>query len=332
MSRWFQLVAISILAQAIAAAQQPVSVPPNPLTFAAGTITNGSYANECLGFTYPVSSGWEVSSGFAATLPNVTAKRMAGNGLILLVLSQHQERSVKNMIVLTAVKAKDETADAKEFVSKFVSQDIKSTGEGEILTRDVFTDNVAGHDFYRANLKFDSPVGIVYKSALAVKFRGYFLGWMLLTASTSELEESVDSLQRMSFQEDQPNPKCIAGTDSIPSRNGKLIAGVVDSEPYADPGSGPIRVSQSVTKTLLVKKVEAEYPPLARQARIQGAVVLTAVINTNGDIETLKVFSGHLMLVSSAIRAVKQWKFKPYFLNGQPVKVETTITVDFSLI
>jgi protein TonB len=172
----------------------------------------------------------------------------------------------------------------------------------------------------------------VYKSALAVKFRGYFLGWMLLTASTSELEESVVSLQRMSFQQDQPNPKCIAGPESVPTPDGKPIGGVVSAQPPADPGSGPIHVSQSVMQGLLIKKVKAEYPPLARQARIQGTVVLTAVINTNGDVENLSVFSGHPMLVPAAIKAVKQWKYKPYLLSGQPIRVETTITVDFSLI
>jgi TonB family protein len=236
------------------------------------------------------------------------------------------------MIVLTAVRARDETTDAKEFVSKFVRQDIKSTGEGEDLTRDAFPVNLAGHDFSRANLKFDSPVGTVYKTALAVKFRGYFLGWMLVAASTSELDESVDSLQRLSLQEDQPNPKCVAGAESVPTRNGKLIAAVIDPEPPAGLGSGPIRVSQSVMQGLLIKKVDAAYPPLARQARIQGTVVLTAVINANGDMEDLKVLSGHPMLVPAALAAVKQWKYKPYFLNGQPMKVETTITVNFSLI
>jgi TonB family protein len=331
MSRWFPLAAISILAQAIAVAQQPVSTPS--LTFSAGNIANGSYVNDCLGFTYPVSNDWDVSSGFAGALPSVTAKPIGGNGLILVVLNQHAQRPFRNMIVMTAVRAKDETTDAKEFISKFVLQDIKSTGEGEELTRDAFPVSLAGHDFYRANLKFDSPVGIVYKTALAIKFRGYFLGWMLVAASTSELEASVDSLQHLSLQEDQPNPKCVAGAESVPTRSGKLIAAVSDLEPPpTDLGSGTIRVSQSVMQGLLIKKVTAAYPPLARQARIQGTVVLTAVINANGDIENLRVVSGHPMLVPGAIAAVKQWKFKSYFLNGQAMKVETTITVDFSLV
>jgi protein TonB len=81
----------------------------------------------------------------------------------------------------------------------------------------------------------------------------------------------------------------------------------------------------------LTKKVQPQYPPLARQARIQGSVVLRALISKTGQIENLQVVSGHPMLTSSAIQAVKQWQYKPYILNGQPVEVETNITVNFTL-
>lgn len=92
-----------------------------------------------------------------------------------------------------------------------------------------------------------------------------------------------------------------------------------------------IRISQGVTKGLLIHRVEPSYPPLARQARVQGDVVLTAIIDVEGNIKNLQLVSGHPMLVPSAIEAVKQWRYKPYLLNGQPVEVETTITVIFSL-
>jgi len=92
-----------------------------------------------------------------------------------------------------------------------------------------------------------------------------------------------------------------------------------------------VRISQGVTKGLLIHRVEPTYPPLARAARVQGEVVLTAIIDTNGDIKNLQLVSGHPMLVPSAITAVKQWRYKPYLLNGQPVEVETTITVIFAL-
>jgi len=92
-----------------------------------------------------------------------------------------------------------------------------------------------------------------------------------------------------------------------------------------------VRISQGVTKGLLVHRIEPVYPPLARSARVQGDVVLSAVISTNGDIQNLQLVSGHPMLVPAALAAVKQWRYKPYLLNGAPVEVETTITVIFTL-
>jgi periplasmic protein TonB len=92
-----------------------------------------------------------------------------------------------------------------------------------------------------------------------------------------------------------------------------------------------IRISGGVTKGLLIQRTEPTYPTLARAARVQGDVVLSAVIDTNGQIQNLQLVSGHPMLVPAAIAAVKQWRYKPYLLNGQPVEVETTITVIFTL-
>jgi protein TonB len=92
-----------------------------------------------------------------------------------------------------------------------------------------------------------------------------------------------------------------------------------------------VRISQGVTKGLLVHRVEPVYPTLARAARVQGEVVLSAIIDTNGQITNLQLVSGHPMLVPAAFTAVREWRYKPYLLNGQPVEVETMITVIFSL-
>jgi protein TonB len=81
----------------------------------------------------------------------------------------------------------------------------------------------------------------------------------------------------------------------------------------------------------LVHKVLPTYPPLARTARIQGQVVLQAVISKQGVIENLRLLNGHPMLVPAAIDAVRQWRYRPYLLNNEPVEVETQIIVNFSL-
>src|SRR5712692_6743814 len=115
---------------------------------------------------------------------------------------------------------------------------------------------------------------------------------------------------------------------------GGVIGGIISSTPVAVPKAATpqrVRVSQGVTQGLLIKKVQPAYPPLARQARIQGQVVLQAEISKNGSIENLRLISGHPMLAPAAIEAVKQWRYKPYLLNGEPVAVETTVQVNFTL-
>jgi protein TonB len=81
----------------------------------------------------------------------------------------------------------------------------------------------------------------------------------------------------------------------------------------------------------LIRKIQPNYPALARSARIQGMVVLQAVIGKQGNIENLRVMSGHPMLVQAALDAVRQWRYRPYVLNNEPVEVETQIMVNFSL-
>jgi periplasmic protein TonB len=115
---------------------------------------------------------------------------------------------------------------------------------------------------------------------------------------------------------------------------GGVIGGIISSAPVAVPKVATpqrVRVSQGVTQGLLTKRIQPAYPPLARQARIQGQVVLQAEISKDGSIQNLRLISGHPMLAPAAIEAVKQWKYKPYYLNGEPVEVETQITVNFSL-
>jgi protein TonB len=120
---------------------------------------------------------------------------------------------------------------------------------------------------------------------------------------------------------------------------GGVIGGIVSSTatlssvPKLATPAAPkrIRISQGVIRGALVHKIEPEYPPLARAARIQGDVVLAAVISKTGEIQNLVLVSGHPMLVPAALAAVKQWRYRPFLLNGEPVEVDTTITVTFEL-
>lgn len=89
--------------------------------------------------------------------------------------------------------------------------------------------------------------------------------------------------------------------------------------------------TSSMLEGSLIRKVQPVYPPLARSARVQGAVTLAAVIGKDGTMENLKLISGHPMLVPAALEAVSQWRYRPYILNSEPIEVETRITVNFIL-
>lgn len=149
---------------------------------------------------------------------------------------------------------------------------------------------------------------------------------------------------QMIKEEEAPPPMPVTGgvvggvPGGIPGGQlGGVIGGIVNSTANtAVPKFIPVtpqrvRISQGVTKGLLVHRVEPTYPTLAKSARVQGTVVLTAIISQDGAIENLQLVEGHPMLVPAALAAVKQWRYKPYLLNGQPVEVETTITVTFTL-
>jgi TonB family protein len=92
-----------------------------------------------------------------------------------------------------------------------------------------------------------------------------------------------------------------------------------------------VRISQGVSQAMIESKVSPTYPPEARAARVQGSVILKAIIGKDGTVQNLSLISGDPLLASAAMDAVRQWKYRPYLLNGNPVKVDTQITVNFTL-
>jgi protein TonB len=101
--------------------------------------------------------------------------------------------------------------------------------------------------------------------------------------------------------------------------------------PFAPKPATKVFRTSTILQGSLIRRVEPTYPPLARQARIQGTVVLAAVISKAGTIDNLRLVSGHPMLAGAAIDAVSQWRYRPYILNGDVIEVETQIMVNFVL-
>jgi protein TonB len=123
------------------------------------------------------------------------------------------------------------------------------------------------------------------------------------------------------------------GTGDRFARNGILNSigtGIIPVVQPPPPAPRPLRISRMMEGNLIYR-VQPEYPYLAKMARVQGAVVLHATISKQGAIEDLQVVSGAPMLVKAALDAVRQWRYRPYFLNDEPVEVDTQVTVNFVL-
>jgi protein TonB len=113
---------------------------------------------------------------------------------------------------------------------------------------------------------------------------------------------------------------------------GGVIGGMGGAPPPPKPKlTGPLKVGGNVQAARILNRVQPVYPPLARQTRISGTVRLHAIISKDGSIQQLEVISGHPLLQQNALDAVRQWRYQPTLLNGEPVEVDTTIDVIFSL-
>jgi protein TonB len=137
----------------------------------------------------------------------------------------------------------------------------------------------------------------------------------------------------------EPDMGAIGMTGGVPGgvaggSMGGVLGGVIGGMGGAPPKpklGGPLKVGGNVQAARIVNRVQPVYPPLARQTRISGTVRLHAIIGKDGTIQSLEVLSGHPLLQQAALDAVRQWRYQPTLLNGDPVDVDTTIDVIFSL-
>jgi TonB family protein len=152
----------------------------------------------------------------------------------------------------------------------------------------------------------------------------------------------ADSTAKQSSQTTRTSPQPTLPAEAAPPQDFPPAAketpakNLAPAAPPSTTGNKPlplarIHVSEGVLQALLVAQTVPTYPPLARQMHVQGMVVLDADISKDGRIESLRMISGHPLLVPAAIDAVKQWRYKPYLVNGSPVPVNSKIMVNFAL-
>lgn len=142
------------------------------------------------------------------------------------------------------------------------------------------------------------------------------------------------SIARMDRTEEGPGDRLI--TMDTGDRGGVPGGGAFEHAPApqvraAPKPSGPVHISSGVAAGMLIEKVMPVYPAIAKVTHTEGTVELQATIAKNGTIENLRVLSGPAMLQQASIDAVRHWRYRPFLLNGEPVAVETTVKVIFSL-
>jgi len=150
----------------------------------------------------------------------------------------------------------------------------------------------------------------------------------------SEIPKSIGMVRTQRTAPGTP-PSGIAGDilGSVPENSIGIVNSLLRPATPVLPRLAPqkVRVSSGVAEGMLIHQVKPPYPVAAKMARVEGSVALQAVIGKDGSIQNLRVISGHPLLTSAALEAVKQWRYKPYYLNGEPVEVETQIVVNFLL-
>ena len=130
-----------------------------------------------------------------------------------------------------------------------------------------------------------------------------------------------------------PGDNLPPGLETVGNSNSTIVSLISGA---SNPILPPVRPAKPPRTSVMMEgnlfhRVEPQYPPIAKQIHLEGSVILKAIISREGNIERLEVASGPGVLALAAKEAVRQWKYRPYLLNGEPIEVETEITVNFVL-
>ena len=311
-------------------AQQTPDLTASALRYDTGRLANGIYTNDCMGFSVAIPSGWNLLKLPGDTETAVIGSHTPDGSIALLTINSHSDSPPGTGIVLMARDIKGFNGTAREYVTLAA----QSLADKDPLRRKVLRSGYAvmygGRQFYRSDYKQNlTNGGDLYLSYAFTIFRGHLLGGILSARSQAETEGAASALQHISFAPDQTEPACVEGDNS---QTGRVmgVVGVVGGVPRNSGGPLRVRVSWKVAAGLLIKKVDPQYPEEARKAGVQGDVRLQIGVSKEGDVEpNITVVSGDSKLVPAALDAVKDWKFKPYLLNGQPAAIDTSVVITF---
>ena len=170
-------------------------------------------------------------------------------------------------------------------------------------------------------------LSMTWRSALTITAEGRVKQAKAISGRSDALKElAANMAKRWAFQ-----PYLVNGVP-VPVRTQIILKFNNTLDHYRDPsGDIPVQVEERVSQTLVTKRVQVEYPPEARMARIQGKVELRAIVGVDGRVHALHIVVGHPLLTAASYNAVRLWEFKPYVLDGKTLPIDTRLTVNFTL-
>jgi TonB family protein len=271
------------------------------------------------GLLYPLSADWVRATKLLRR--QLESSNSPQNFDVLLAAVYVPKANLSGTSPFFSVYAyRQPAADCKKSFEAMIA---RSQGDKDSPQGGVKEFSAAGRDYFRLNLA--PGVRKRHQCMICTKANGHILVWNAGADSEKGLEAIVSTLSSITSLPQRNMPE---SSQSTVQKNASAEKALASSNP---PGGERIKVVSGVTQGLLIKRVSPVYPADARAAYIQGTVVLQAEISKTGDITDLELIDGPIELAGSAVAAVRQWKYKPYLLLGEPVMVDTQIQVNYQL-
>lgn len=271
------------------------------------------------GLVYPLSSDW-VRATEMLRKKIESANSQQNFDVLLAAVYVPKSNFAPTSPFFSVFAYRQPATDCKNNLEAMIA---RSQGKGEQLDGTVVKFSVADRNYYRVNIVHTN--GGRYECLICTIANQHLLLWNAGAPNEKGLDAIVATLnsitplpQRSAAESGQSGDQKDGEREDATSKQG-----IAEGE--------KVKVPSGLTLGLLIKKVKPTYPPEARAAHIQGTVVLKAEISKTGDITDLELLDGPIELAGSAVAAVRQWKYKPYLLMGQPVTVMTQIQVNYQL-
>jgi protein TonB len=280
------------------------SSPPGADITIDGFFLDHTYTNEYFTLSYRLAPEWVVETDLIRNRLASRKQSQAGSLLIAAVNIPQDltDLRVDSSFVVLAVtrSAHANTENCRQYLDTLAtslraSRSAKRKGEVSEYT-------VGGHEFSRANFEYRS--GTSDRAVICSPARDYLLLWNVEGSFWESVDEAASTIY--------------------------AIAPWPPEQAWPSTTNTQIRISGNASAGLLLSRVQPVYPAAARENHIRGTVRMQAVISKTGDVVNLELLEGPIELAMSAVTAVRQWKYRPYLLNGEPVAVRTEVVVNYS--